>query len=211
MTFTLMVTDHGRWHYMERMLASLDEVIGLDFFDRKVAGFDGCRPPESIGRVFDVWVASTAREGLTANLSQTWAELDLTDEWVVHVESDFVIHDAPLAEMAATLDANRNVANMVLARQPVNPQEIAAGSVLATVPGLVDRGGWCEHAAGFWLNPFVARASLLRTLHAGVETDLTAQCLARGMTFGYWGSPADPPRCEHIGVEGGMWSEGWKL
>lgn len=212
MKWTLLVMGHGRWPYHQRAIEALDAVIGLDFFDRLVLSLDGgCEPlppwADEAGRWEDYQLPS--RQGLTANLAQAWGALTTEDEWVFHLEDDFVLHDAPLDEMAATLDAFPFVANMVLVRQPWNQVERRFGSVLPTIPGLVDRGGWQEHRRGFWLNPMVAHASLLRSLCPGVEQKLTDQCLARGLSFGYWGGRDDVPRCEHIGAEGGMGSSGW--
>jgi len=217
MAWTLVVTDHARWQYLGRCVGALDRVIGLDFFDRMILSEDGVSwdaiPNRANVMKAEGWeLRSTGpeRHGLTANLAQAWGSLTAADEWVFHCESDFVVEDAPLEEMAATLDAFRNVANMVLLRQPWNQEEIRAGSVLRThrFP-LTDRGGWLEHDQGFWLNPMVAHASLLRSLKPGVETDLTNQCKARGLSFGYWGKRDDPPRCWHIGAENGMGSPGW--
>ena len=204
--FTLVVTSHGRWDYLDR---AMDSVSHLSF-DRTILSFDGVEPwdvrPDAPATILNT---GPKRQGLTANLAQAWGALTTEDEWVFHLEEDFIVRDAPLAEMAATLDAFPFVANMVLVRQPWNQVERRFGSVLPTIPGLVDRGGWQEHRKGFWLNPFVAHASLLRSLCPGVEQKLTDQCLARGLSFGYWGGRDDEPRCEHIGVSGGMGSEGW--
>lgn len=218
--FTLVVTSHGRWEYLER---ALDSLATVGPFDRAILSFDGCslnddltlwpRITNRLGMVEgDTHLLSKydKRQGLTANLAQAWGALTTDDEWVFHVEEDFIVRDAPLTEMAATLDAFPQVANMVLVRQPWNAQEQRFGSVLPTIPGLEDRGGWLEHRTGFWLNPFVAHASLLRSLCPGVERKLTDQCLSRGLSFGYWGGRNDEPRCEHIGAEGGMGSPGWK-
>lgn len=228
MRFTLVVTSHGRWEYLGRALEALDRVVGLDFFDRRILSVDGDaggahlvlardRHCTKAGNVVTVnypgqtWeVLSQTRQGLTANLAQAWGALTPDDEWVFHLEEDFVIEDAPLTEMAETLDAFRNVANMVLLRQPWNQEEIRAGSILKTHRFmLTDMGGWLQHEAGFWLNPMLAHASLLRSLRPGVESDLTNQCKAWGLSFGYWGGRDDPPRCWHIGESGGMGSEGW--
>lgn len=214
MTWTLTVTDHGRWPYFTRMTESLRR-LGLEF-DRRILALDGVPTDQLAVRInylkaagWEVIDNGSTRQGLSANLAQCWGALTSDDEWVFHVESDFLIHDAPLDEMAATLDAFPFVANMVLVRQPWNQVERRFGSVLPTIPGLVDRGGWQEHRKGFWLNPMVAHASLLRSLCPGVEQKLTDQCLARGLSFAYWGGRDDEPRCEHIGVSGGMGSEGW--
>lgn len=212
--FTLVVTSHGRWEYLKRCMKSVRPLLG-NTITRCVYSFDGCRIEDRYIPIRndvteDVWLTTgPKRLGLTANLAQAWGALTTDDEWVFHVEEDFLIRDAPLAEMAATLDAFPFVANMVLVRQPWNQVERRFGSVLPTIPGLVDRGGWQEHRKGFWLNPFVAHASLLRSLCPGVEQKLTDQCLARGLSFGYWGGRDDEPRCEHIGAEGGMNSPGW--
>ena len=203
MRFTLVVTSHGRWEYLRRSVVSID----LGFFDRVIMSIDG--PGADVPWLPGEVICTGSRQGLTANLTQAWGALTSEDEWVFHVEEDFLIRDAPLDEMAATLDAFPFVANMVLVRQPWNQVERRFGSVLPTIPGLVDRGGWQEHRRGFWLNPMVAHASLLRSLQPGVEQKLTDQCLARGLSFGYWGGRDDEPRCEHIGAEGGMGSAGW--
>jgi len=207
--WTLVVTSHGRWEYLDRALASVKHVG----FDRRIYSFDGIQEEILPFLPVDAEILSTGpeRQGLTANLAQAWGALTSDDEWVFHLEEDFVVHDAPLDEMADTLEAFGHVANMVLVRQPWNAAEQRAGSVLKTQKWPVeDRGGWLEHINGFWLNPMVTHAALLRTLQPGVENDLTNQCRARGYTFGYWGNVDDPPRCEHIGAEGGMGSPRWR-
>lgn len=212
--WTLVVASHGRWEYLGRAMESLTQAVGDEFFDRTVLSIDGT-PYQFIPVPFiptpSELHSTGSRQGLTANLAQAWGALTDEDEWVFHLEEDFLVHDAPLDAMADALEANPQVANMVLLRQPWGAHEIAAGSVLKAQPyDLHDAGGWLEHEGGFWLNPFVAKASLLRSLTPGVETELTRQCLERGYSFGYWGGLDDPPRCEHIGAEGGMGSPGWR-
>lgn len=220
MRFTLVVTSHGRWEYLSRTLSALWDAVpgGVDFFDRVIVSVDHTGTtddgPMSLPHICGPtggFYFTGARKGLTANMTQAISHLTDRCEYVFWLEEDFVLHDAPLEEMAKTLDAFPNVANMVLLRQPWGAHEIRAGSVLKAQPyELTDRGGWLEHTGGFWLNPFVAHASLLRSLRPGVERELTAQCRARGLSFGYWGGADDPPRCTHIGAEGGMGSPGWR-
>lgn len=210
--WTLVVMGHGRWPYLTAATTGWSASLDIEEFDRTILALDGCEhAPSPVSHHFTHTVTTgPERKGLTANMAQALGALTPEDDWVFWVEEDFLIRDAPLDAMADTLEANPHVANMVLLRQPWGAHEIAAGSVYDAQPyDLVDRGGWLEHEGGFWLNPFVARASFLRTLQAGVESDLTAQCLARGMTFGYWGGRDDEPRCQHIGFSGGMGSEGW--
>lgn len=210
--WTLIITSHGRWEYLTRALASLAPYQHL--FSRRIFSFDGCLPGDYLTMEAPTVTTRTTgpeRKGLAANLAQAWGALTPEDEWVFHVEEDFLIHDAPLDEMADTLDAYRHVANMVLPRNPATtPAEMRTGSMLrAQTYDLIDRDGWLEHAGGFWLNPMVANAQLLRSLTPSTEDKLTRQCRERGLRFGFWGGIDDPPRCTHIGVEGGMGSEGW--
>lgn len=208
---TLLIRGHGRWPYLHQAVQSIDAVYGWERFDRTVLSLDGgCEIPD--GLPFDEIHQLPSRQGLVANLDQGWAAV-CDDDWVFDTEEDFTYTDLPLESMAFTLAANPTVANMVLMRQPITPEEIRAGSVLGGqhLRGrYTDRGWWVEHDAGYWLNPSLVRGPLLAALTPDVETGLTVQCRERGLSFAYWGTPTDPPRCEHIGTSGGMNSEGWK-
>lgn len=211
MTWTLLVLDHRPPEmYYRDCIRRIDEVIGLDFFDRLVLSLDrdGADYVADKHRPWDVLHTGGGR-GLTANIQQAWDALG-PDEWVFHVEGDFLIDDAPLVEMAEVLASTPRLANMVLLRQPepLAPGEVAWG-VYGAQGGLVDRDGWLEHSNGFWLNPCVYHSSIALHYRAGTESVLTAQMAADGRTFGYWGGFGDPPRCTHVGTSGRMGSPGW--
>lgn len=213
---TLLVRSHGRWEYLHRAVTSLAD-IHRETFARKVLSLDGPVSSylEKFGEAQGWEVLSTGPErlGLAANVAQAWGALTADDEIVLDWEEDFLALDVPLAEMVAVLGSNRDLAQVALVRQPWSPEEHAAGGLLYG-PNLAgdftDQGGWLRQERIFTLNPYVARASLLRSLQPGVETDLTSQCLARGLSFGYLGSASDPPKVLHIGASGGMGSEGWR-
>lgn len=214
MTWTLVVMSHGRWNYLRHGLSALDDLVGLDFFDRRILSLDGGFHTEG-SAIPGQWErhALPERLGLTANLTQAFAALSRDDEWVLWLEEDFVLLDAPLEEMAKTLAAKRDLAQMALVRQPWSPEEQEAGGMLHGPHfqgDLTDEGRWMRHKRIFTLNPFVAHASLLRTLTPGVEESLTKQCRARKLWFGFWGGMEDEPRCLHIGAENGMGSPGWR-
>ena len=181
-------------------------------FHRRIISFNGVAAPYEY-EGWGTYTTGPVRQGLTANLAQAWGALGDGDEWVFHVEEDFVIApNAPLTDMIATLNTYRYLANMVLVRQPWNQQERKANGLLkANRPFLTPRDGgrWQEHDRGFWLNPMIAHSSLLRTLKPGVEQELTKQCTARRLRFGWWGAVDDDPRCIHVGASGGMNSPGW--
>ena len=210
MRFTLLVRSHGRWSYLRRCIDSID----LTQFDRLVLSVDGpaVGAPIDDGDGWGVLSTGPERLGLSANVAQAWGALGPDDEWVLDVEEDFVLLDAPLRAMADLLTAHRDVAQMALVRQPWSPEEHAAGGLLhgPHLQGdLIDEGGWLRQDRIFTLNPYLAHASLLRSLTPGVERSLTDQCWERRLSFGFLGAMADPPRCLHIGAEGGMGSPGW--
>lgn len=212
--WTLLVMSHARWEYLGRTLKALDDVVGLDFFARRILSLDAdLAPQDGPGGVSWEVAATGGRHGLVANLQQGWDQLG-DDEWVFHLEEDFVVNDAPLDAMRQVLEANPSVAQMVLERQPANPSEWANGSLVGVdnIPTFEQWGNpdasWREQRHLFSFNPCVYHSSI--ATKAGVERDVTARLRADGRTFGFWGAQGDAPRCEHIGIEGGMGSAGWR-
>ncbi len=209
MTWTLVVLDHGRYEYLARCLARLDEVAGVDFFDRRILALDVVKAPD-LSMVPGEWdVRCTGRRGgLTANYAQAWDALG-PDEWVFSVEGDFLVNEAPLESMRSVLEARPHLAQMVLERQPLNPSELANGGLLGAdnIPSFLRHKRFREQDHLFSFNPFVAHSSVLTV--AGTETIVTERLRAEGRTFGFWGKQGDAPRVEHIGVSGGMGSVGW--
>ena len=70
-------------------------MVGLSFFDRLICSYDG----PGVSAAADThgpWeqLATGRRSGLTANVQQAWDALG-DDEWVFHVEEDFLVLDAP--------------------------------------------------------------------------------------------------------------------
>ena len=208
--WTLIVRSHGRWDYLQRCLDQLDGNFA-DLFDRKVLALDGCNT--SMAPEWEV-VSSVERTGLAANLARAWGALTADDDWVFDVEEDFLVGPVDLEAAADLLRVVPRVCRMTLVRQPWSPPEVAAGSMLAGSPHLAGKltqhDGWIEQDSIFSLNPSVAHADRLRELTPGVESDLTAQAVQNGYTFGFWGEIDDPPRCLHIGERDGMGSAGWR-
>lgn len=219
MSWTLLVLGHGRWDYLGETLQALDGVVGLDFFDRHIMSLDADLVPENgPGGVSWEILSTGGRRGLVANVQQGWDALG-DDEWVFHLEEDFVVRDAPLDAMRDTLISRPTVAQMVLERQPLNASEVAHGGLLgaSNIPEFTQHyavGGVVPHdfreqSHLFSFNPCVYRSSV--ATKAGTETHVTQRLRAEGRTFGFWGRQGDAPRCEHIGVEGGMGSAGWRV
>lgn len=209
--WTLLVLDHRPADlYRDRVIRQLDEVVGLDFFDRLVLSLDRDANDDADPTVGDWEVLHTGGgRGLIANVQQAWDVLG-PDEWVFHLEGDFLVREAPLDVMRSVLGQYPWVAQMVLERQPVSPEEFAAGGLVGAqcIPSAVARGTWREQDHLFSFNPCVYHSTA--ATKAGTETHVTQRLRADGWTFGLWGRQGDPPRCEHIGVQGGMGSPGWR-
>jgi len=139
-----------------------------------------------------------------------WA-LEEDADFLFHVEEDFRF-DAhlPLYKMAAILNAQPHLAQLVLKRQPWSDAEKVAGGQIETNPDAYTQREdawsgleWVEHETLFSLNPCLIPARTLRLKWAsgglGAERAITDACLAAGMRFGYYGNRYDPPRCEHVG------------
>lgn len=208
--WTLLAFDHRRpGLYRHRALRALDEVVGLDFFDRLVLSLDGpgVDSAPDTHRPWEVLHTGGGR-GLSANIQQGWDALG-DDEWVFHLECDFLVREAPLKQMRDLLEAQPRLAQVVLERQPLSPAEVLAGGVCGAdnIPTWTDRGLWREQEHLFSFNPCVYHSSVATV--AGVEKVVTARLRAQGRSFALWGAQGDEPRVCHIGVEGGMGSAGW--
>lgn len=127
-------------------------------------------------------------------------------DFVLHLEEDFVFTGpVDIEAMAAVLDAEEQLAHLVLKRQAWSPEEVAAGGVIECDPaGFFDRDTeghrWVEHRKWFSLNPsLVPRRVFEHGFPEGSEPAMTQRLLDKGFHFGFWGHSADPPRSWHVG------------
>lgn len=140
-----------------------------------------------------------------------WALDDIKVDYLFHVEEDFrFAAPVDLAAVAALLDANPQLAQVVLKRNPWSPEERAAGGIIEQHPGdYTDRDGWVEHGRVFSLNPcLIPRRVLEMGWPDGNEAEFTQRCLDAGYRFAFLGSRHDAPLVEHVGMVRG---EGWRL
>jgi hypothetical protein len=100
-----------------------------------------------------------------------------------------------------------------LKRQPWSYPEHAAGGIIEMNPDLyTDRETlgieWVEHQRIFSLNPcLIPRWVLNRGWPEGNEAQFTTEAVVAGLSFGFYGNRADPPRVIHLGEERSM---GWR-
>jgi hypothetical protein len=160
------------------------------------------------------------RRGFGGAIQHVWRVLRVTSSarHVAHVEDDFTFRrPVDLAAMAAVLDAQPYLAQMVLRRQPWSGEEHAAGGVVERHPEAYaqrfdDTGrAWLEHRLFWSTNPSLYRRTIL-----GLEWPYGDQSegrfglrlLEHGMhgipgpdvRFGYWGRGGDGPHVDHIGA-----------
>lgn len=129
-------------------------------------------------------------------------------EFVFWLEHDFLFSKpVDLEQLASVLDANSQLAQMALMRQPVNKTEWDAGGVVASRPGQFEpRGGWMEQRAYWTTNPSLFR----RDFAAKHPWPEGGECEGRfgialrelGYSFGMWG--AGEAWVEHVGTRTGF-------
>lgn len=141
--------------------------------------------------------------------------------WMNAVEGDheFVLwqeHDlryakpVDLDQLASVLDANPQLAQMALMRQPINDAELAAGSVVASRPGQFEpRGGWMEQRSYWTTNVSLFSRRFAANNHWPVPSRVPRNCEGifgielreQGYSFGMWGS--GEAWTEHVGIRTG--------
>jgi hypothetical protein len=95
-----------------------------------------------------------------------WSKVPAAATHVLHLEDDFLFETAVDVEwMAATLDANPHLAQLVLKRQAWNDEEKEAGGIVECWPDLYEEveasGGWyTQHRLYFSTNPCMYRREL---------------------------------------------------
>ncbi len=210
----LLITD-GRQRFLKQTLASAHNY--LPYFDYMVAVDD------SLDDAFGKWLDNQfdgavihhgTKGGLSGAVDTGWEYLrNAGADWVFHLEDDFVFQEPVPVEHMIGLCEDHSLGQMCLVRQPISPVEVSLGSMLEAHRG--QPAPKCGYMAQDWLfslNPCVYPRWVMA--HgwpaAGGEREFTDDLLADnpGLQFGYYGSPNDPPRCWHIGMER---SPTWKL
>lgn len=165
--------------YLPRCLEALDRIAYP--FDQEIV----VRDP---GHVYDQ----------NEVVRHAWGQVET--DFVFHLEEDFLLHELDVPKMVAVLQANPDLANLVLKRQPWNAEECAAGGIIECFPdSYEDCDGFVRHRRFFSLNPSVIPRHVIDMGWAGSEGDMTDRCLAEGLSFAFYGARHDPPRCTHIG------------
>lgn len=208
----LVVTD-GRPTLLEQTLHSweqngceLDVVVVIDDSSDPVYGARIRSLYEK--KRFDIR-SSPIKLGFNGAIQEGWSALmGCGLDYVVHIEDDWeFLEPVPIQKMINVLAKNPVLAQLVLKRQPVNAEEIAAGGIIEQWPDqyterATDGNVWSEHALFFSTNPCIYPAEIINyrwPQTARSEQAFTRQLVAEGFRFAFWGAKTDPPRIHHIG------------
>lgn len=214
--FALVVTSHRGDLYLPESIETWKQNLPWDRIGWKVLVDDG---DTSVAEgEFDVAIRNPQQRGLAAAVQTGWsfALNHDTGAYVFHLEEDFhLLEPVDLDAMADTLDTFGNLSQLVLKRQPWSPEEQRAGGIVERCPDQyvevnLDGNLWTQHHQIFSLNPCLIPARVIRGgWPASNEAGMTARVTEQGGCFGFWGGKFDPPKCLHVGSEGGMGSAGW--
>lgn len=100
--------------------------------------------------------------GFAGAIQEGWRRVLETDaDYVFHLEGDFLFNQrVPLDAMLAVLQDWPHLTQLALLRQPWNPQERAAGGIIAQHRGSYEQresvhGAWLEHQRFWTTNPSI--------------------------------------------------------
>lgn len=218
----LIVMTHGRAHYIEEAIESLDENLVGPFY-RMIIHDDSNNPSyrkwlSSKFKEYEIITPLDARGNPTGKVGCCAAYAsamrfvaDIDDDWVFSTEEDFVFNRmVNVYDMMDVMNQFPHLAQMVLRRQPWG-HEPKDGGFVAEWPLLYADAGndvhfWMEHQRNWSNNPNLYRQSISKLSwpsEPGCEITFAEQLLASdaNVRFGLWGKRTDPPAVTHIGFD----------
>lgn len=175
------------------------------------------------------------RQGMAKTVAEGWARAgEIQDmEYVFHLEEDFLFNEPVIVpHLIDLLEREKDLAQVVLQRQPWNPEEVARGSIFDSDEYVQHAGQWpidpdkvcetlqervnnertawwVEHNRIFSLNPcLIPRRVIEIGWPAGNEAEMTKNVVEEvGYRMAFWGVK-DEQAVTHIGHER---AQGWKL
>lgn len=217
MTVALLVFTDGRDHIYETIPSALAHLQGP--ITRRLIYDDSgdAEHRDQLAVAFPTFVIAyhpDGRQGFGGAIRFMWQHLTAWGETthVFHLEDDFTFNrDVDLDAMSRVLEHRPELMQLVLRRQPWNPEERAAGGVVELRPDTyVDchdgSNDWLEHSNFFSTNPCLYRRSLCSVgWPADPHSEGAFGALLRQRStkarFGYWGARDSGEWVEHIGYE----------
>jgi hypothetical protein len=207
---TLLIMTNGRREYLKRTLSTLGKLHG-NFSRILIHDDSGDDNYHSWLKQFNYELATTNRVGFAGAMISAWQKLkEDSNEWIFHLEEDFLImDDVYVGDMINVIKHNNHIKEIVLLRQPIGGRERRKGGIIASHPEQYEdktdgTNYWLEHRVNFSCNPCVYKKSLIyeyswpnmpyseRKYGRMLFEDPNAKCA-------YWGKRTDPPKVWHIG------------
>lgn len=216
MSVCLLVITDGRDDVLAQTMASLRAALSGPITRRVL--YDDTGDPDHRADLTDHYPAfeviqhPAGRQGFGGAIRTAWRHLHgISERFIFHAEDDFILNrPLDLRPLMAVLDARPHLAQIVLKRQPWNPQEMAAGGIIEQHPddyteSFMGDAVWTEHRRFFSTNPSIYRRSLTQRRWPEGEyseghfsMDLFADPDTR---CAFWGRRDDPPLVHHVGKE----------
>lgn len=205
----LLVMTDGRDDCLDETLHSVDRQLGGPFTHR-VINDDTGDPTHAtaLGARYPGYevLSGTRRRGFGGAIQYAWDQIkSRIESHVFHLEDDFTFNEpVDVRAMAYVLDANPQLTQMALQRQPWNVDEITSGHIIDPADCTERNTGgfvWLEHREFFTTNPCVYRRTLCeKGWPDGNESeDQFGIALFQDpmKTSGYW---SNKPLVSHIGA-----------
>jgi hypothetical protein len=165
-------------------------------------------------------ITKPTRQGFCGAYNGAWDYISQYDvDYVFGLEDDFTFNrPVPLRDMAVVLEANPNLIQLALRRQPWNDEEKRAGGIIERWPNEFTQEAhgdlfWISHRiVSYTTNPNLCRKSLIENNRFPAVKDCEGHFGQALMAkypdckFGYWGKKTDGPWVEHTGIKRG---QGW--
>lgn len=213
--FTLLIFTDGRWKCLAETIESAREKLFHNGFKYKMIINDSLDTTYAdlldieYGEEFEIHHTDTKR-GFGGTINRGWRLLHADTDYVFHLEDDFTFNEeVNLHAMADVLEENEHLGQIVLKRQPWNPQEKKAGGIVECWPDLYEEKSdgyhsWTEHTLFWSTNPGLYHQGI--TIYGWPEGErseeqFTKLRVADGLKFAFWGGKLDPPKVHHIGDE----------
>lgn len=210
-----ILTD-GRAELMERTLASVREHLSGAITRRILVNDSGDTD-------YELWLRAEAsefeqvhhasRRGLAGAVQSLWdTALRTGCDYLFHLEGDWTFNEPiDLDDLVQVIEKDPGLAQVVLQRQALTPDEHEAGGVAAH-DHWVQQPEWVEQTDIFSLNPCLIPRWVLEfgwpagPLGVGNETGMTR--LLDGYRFAFYGRKDSAPQVCHIGS---YRADGWML
>jgi len=208
---TLLIMTNGRKEYLEQTLSTLGKLRG-NFTRTLIHDDSGDSNYKTWLKGLGNEIVTTNKIGFTGAMISAWDKLkEDSNEWVFHLEEDFLImEDINLDNMMDVMNHNNYIKQIVLSRQLITKRRLKKrGVVIPAAERFKDKTDgknfWVEHRINFSCNPCLYRKALIyeypwpnvpRSEHQYgnllLKEDSSARCA-------YWGKSTDNPKVIHIG------------